>query len=1127
MRVEYTLDQQAAMGSITGDLAISAGAGSGKTTVLAHRFAKGLADAAEIGWNAAEVDQILTITFTSKAASEIAERVRRVVREGASPELSRRVGEAWISTIHTLCGRLIRRHALEAGVEPGFVQADDVQAHLLQAQAFESSVSELYGSDDGATKALDEFSYPVLRSGVVRLHEQIRSMGLDPRAVTLPATVDCAISMARHSARCAVEAADALAEEDMTEARSTAHSALLDYADTVTSCLLDGGLDRPRLIAAAAAHSVRKIGSERSKDAIGELKDVNTQLRCSLASLEARPMLSGVETLVRSFTREYARFKQERGMLDFDDLQERAAHLFESHPEVARRYREHFRMIMVDEFQDTNDLQLRVIRHLQNDDLCVVGDERQSIYGFRYADVRIFGRMRDAIEHNVQLRDNFRSHGDLLAFVNGVFSRPEVFGAEFMQLRAGRTEGWTIPVVKGAPRVSCFLADTAECTADEGRRAEAAAIAQQASELRDGGTSLGDIAVLLRNKTSVPIYAAAFESLGVPIYLGAGQGFFDAPEIDDMLSLLRTIALPSDDEALIAVLASSLVGLSDDSLFALRAAVGGGGHLYDSLRSLSSDEAAILDHAPLGDREAARAAFDAIESLRARQSELGLAALLHRAIEAFDYDLTLFSRGPAGARAWANILKLARFAEGFERAESSDPGAFVEHMRVRSDEGGKENVAATETGGEAVRLMTIHASKGLEFPVVFVADLGVKTYRGSDQFVVGVAESHGSRVPVAGVKLPDNDVYQGMATTEHARLAAMQKVDEIEEQKRCLYVACTRARELLFVSGAVNLEKPPSGALLIDWIRGALDDPQKDCAVSWPEVTVSVKVVRPVVEEELPAPAEDLVIERGPIYAARDDVASRQGESAPARQPKSVSYSGLHLYDQCPYSYYTRSVLRLREFEALPELSPAQFGSAVHAVLQSAGPSGPAEGAVAAATMKYSLDPPSVQRLERTVSDFFNSAVGLRVARCQRVDREQPLRVAVGASVLVGNVDLIAWEGQTALVVDYKTGEPPSAESARIPAYHLQASCYALAALKAGAVRVEVVFAFVEHDDRTLSFEFAPEETEAIEAAIERRLDAMAAGKYPHLDEFDVAICQRCPALGGLCPIDDPRKKRR
>lgn len=1125
MGVEYTVAQQSAMSSVSGDLAISAGAGSGKTTVLAHRFANGLTDIKGIGWDSSGVDQILTITFTAKAASEIAERVRRVVAGGATPSLSRRIDEAWISTIHTLCGRLIRRHALEAGVEPDFAQADDVQARLLQAQAFESSVAELYGSDEGVTRALEEFSYPVLRGGVVRLHEQIRSMGLDPATVTFPATMECAIEMARHSARSAVEAADALAEEGMTTARSTAHGVLLDYASTVTSCILDGDLDQQRLAAATAAPSVRKIGSERSKDAIGAHKDANTQLRCALASLEARPTLSGVETLVRTFTSEYARLKQERGALDFDDLQEYAARLFEAHPDVARRYREHFRMIMVDEFQDTNDLQLRVIRHLQNDDLCVVGDERQSIYGFRYADVRIFGRMRDSIRHNVRLQDNFRSHPDLLAFVNGVFSRPELFGAEFMQLRSGRTDGWTVPVADDAPRVSCLLADTADCSVDAGRRSEAAAIAQLALELRDNGTSLGDIAVLLRNKTSVPFYAAAFEALGVPIYIGAGQGFFDAVEVDDVLSLLRTIALPSDDAALIAVLASSLVGLSDDSLFALRRAVGTDGHVYDALRSLSRGDA-TLDHAPIGDREAAMAAFDAIESLRANQGELGLGALLHRAVEAFDYDLTLFSKGPSGARAWANILKLARFAEGFERVESSDPGAFVEYMKVRNDEGGKESVAATETGGDAVRLMTIHASKGLEFPVVFVADLGVKAYRGAGQFLVGAAESGSARAPVAGVKLPDNDVYQGMATTEHSNLAASQKIDEIEEQKRCLYVACTRARELLFVSGAANLAKEPSDTMLVDWIRGALGDPQACSSVSLPGVTVAVKVILPIAEEESAPPAGGATTERGPIYAARDRSTEEEPEAETIRSPKAVSYSGLHLYDQCPYSYYTRSVLRLREFEAHPELSPAQFGSAVHAVLQSASSDGLARGAVAAATMRYALDEASVGRLERTAASFLNSDLGRRVSSAARVDREQPLRVSVGKSVLVGNVDLIAWEGETALVVDYKTGEPPSPDSDRLPAYRLQASCYALAALRAGAARVEVVFAFVEQEGRTLEFEFAPDERESIEAAVVRRLDAMAAGHYPHLNAFDVAICQRCPALGGLCPIDDPRKRR-
>ena len=1126
MTSDFTRDQQTAMNAISGELAISAGAGSGKTTVLAHRFANGLSDALGADTTAAEVDQILTITFTSKAAGEIAERVRRVVSEGATPELARRIDEAWISTIHTLCGRLVSRHSLEAGVEPGFTQADDVQARLLQSQAFESAVSALYGLNEGATRALDEFSYPVLRGGVVRLHEQVRSMGLLPEDITLTATVECAVGAARDAARCAQAAADALAEEKDTEPRRRACGEMLDYAATLKDCLVGDGLDHARVELISRAHKFKKMGSERSKEAIGELQVAHIALECAVVSLRALPVLHGIETLVQVFTKHYRQLKQERGVLDFDDLQERAAYLFEANPAIARRYREHFRMIMVDEFQDTNDLQLRVIKHLDNEDLCVVGDERQSIYGFRYADVRIFERIRRAIGRNITLQDNFRSHGDVLAFVNQVFSQPGLFGADFMRLRAGRTGGWEVPVAEGGVRVECIIADTADSLVDAGRRAEAAAIAQRGLEIVRRGVSPGDIAILVRNKTSVPIYVAAFEAAGLPVNVSAGQGFFDAVEIDDLLSLLRVIALPTDDEALVAVLASGLVGLSDDSLFALRVAAGRGGRLYDALRSLAAGEA-VLDHISEVECAAAVAAFRSIESLRSRQGEVGLGALLHVAVEAFDYDLTLFAKGPDGARAWANVLKLVRFAEAFEIAESSDPGAFMEHMRMRDAEGGQESVASGESGGDAVSLMTIHASKGLEFPVVFVADLGVKSYGNASQFLVGISESGRVRTPVAGVKLPDGEVYGGTPTVEHGRLAKQQKLDETEEQKRCLYVACTRAQELLFLSGTADLGKPP-GATLLDWIRCALDEPLHTDVIALPGVDVAVTVVVPCSDSVSISPPQEVAARPAPIYASRPAEEEERDDGPAIRMPKTVSYSGLHVYDQCPYSFYARSVLRLREFEVPTELSPAQFGSAVHAVLQNSAEDAPALGAIAAAAVRYGLDDTAVQRLETTVAGFLSSALNQRIHRAERVHREQPLRVAVGNSVLVGNVDLIAWEGTHALVVDYKTGAPLEAEDAvKTSAYRLQASCYALAALKAGADRVEVVFGFVEHAEQYVSFEFGPEAATPIEAAIEQRLDAMALGEYPHLAAFDVAVCQRCPALGGLCPVDDPRRRSR
>ena len=316
------------------------------------------------------------------------------------------------------------------------------------------------------------------------------------------------------------------------------------------------------------------------------------------------------------------------------------------------------------------------------------------------------------------------------------------------------------------------------------------------------------------------MFASALESEDVPVLVTAGATLFDTVEVREVMALLRAIAVPADDERLTEVLASRLVHLSDDALLSLRLSAGRE-PLWTAVRAVGEGLAGAADLSQ-HDAAAVRVAYRAIDELGSRQGTLSLHELVHAACAAFDYDLTLLSLGPAGLRAWSNVLKIARYAAQYEQIESSDPAAFVDYLKQRSD-GAKDRAAAAEAGGDAVRIMTIHSAKGLEFPVVFVADLGAAKLRSPDNVLVAKVGEGESATPVVGLRFKCGDDDESAATALHGRLAEAGQAKDLEEQKRCLYVACTRAQDLLVVSGVSDLGKPAEQtSAMIGWVREAL-----------------------------------------------------------------------------------------------------------------------------------------------------------------------------------------------------------------------------------------------------------------------------------------------------------------
>ena len=551
--------------------------------------------------------------------------------------------------------------------------------------------------------------------------------------------------------------------------------------------------------------------------------------RAACADHHGRAALVLIDGLLDRFGGAFEEAKAARAAIDFSDLELRVRDLL-TDPAARRSWAERFDLIMVDEFQDTNRLQLDVLEALERDNLFAVGDEFQSIYRFRHADVTIFRERRDRLgaDRVRRLERNFRSREDLLDVLNAAFA-PEL-GERFAPLVAGREEPLppALPDSEAPlrlfdpdpggsePAVELLITDTRGWDEPEleralgltalapqpWRRAEARLVAHRLRAEIDGGRRPGDVVVLVRATASLRLLEQALEEQGLPTYVVGGRGYWSQEQVRDGIAYLGALANPLDEEALLATLASPFCGLGTDALVLLtQAGRESGRGAYAALTD--------ADHwtAPLEDGQRARvhafARFFAAE--RARAERVPAEVLLERAIVATGYDLAVLARS-GGERRLANLRKLMRLAREYERAEGPDLRGFLAFAATQDLIEAREGEAALESDGlDAVRLMTIHRAKGLEFPVVCVADLGRAAGGNRERLLLG---SDGS----VGLKLSPIGGGEPVPALDWDRLAAREQEADAEEERRLFYVAMTRACERLILSGGLDCERLPRAA---------------------------------------------------------------------------------------------------------------------------------------------------------------------------------------------------------------------------------------------------------------------------------------------------------------------------
>jgi ATP-dependent exoDNAse (exonuclease V) beta subunit len=829
-----------------------------------------------------------------------------------------------------------------------------------------------------------------------------------------------------------------------------------------------------------------------------------------VADVALAPYAAGYRELLGEYAAAFAALKKESGVIDFEDAVESVAALLEERRDIAAEYRHHFAAIMIDEFQDTDALQMRAVDALRDENLCVVGDMHQSIYGFRFADVGVMRALIDEIGPPISMHVNYRSHPDVLRAVNALFEDEAFFGDASGALEPGRTGDGGVPWPDETPHVEMHVVDRRVCRAGERPQREAKAIAARARALLDEGAAPDDIVVLLRGMTHAPTIAHALRSLGVPVHVASGERLFESPEVTDVRALLRAIVVPTDDAAMVRVLAGPVSGVGDDMLLAIRQAAGTDS-LWEGMVTLA--EKGVAEVAAL---------VRSIKTLRRRMGAQRLGDFVHDVLHEFDYDLTLLAAGPQGVQAWANTTKLIRMAEEFERAHRGDVGAYLAYLDDYDRYVSREPVASMSGASGAVRIMSIHAAKGLEFPIVVLGDMGRKLAEScSGPFLVDRLDGE----PVLAVEHPkDASALEGVKDTLFAEVRAARDEAEAAEQRRLLYVAMTRAENALILVGTADPECQEKRTAS-DLVLAALGYPDSDSVVEIGEGRLSLTWHAEELSEgtaegaakatgaaaaETGAPRLQLeAVESG--TALPDDVGDRGLET--------ISYSAFQTFERCQRRFYVTHVLGMRGLGQGD--SPAlRIGSAVHQALQAQDPL----AATPRVARRFGLGEAEEQRLLNAVESFAISPLRKRIAEADEAHAEWPLAVDLGETMLVGSMDLVARDGDEVLIVDYKTGQDREAAQGeqRMAGYRLQARCYALAALRDGARRVRVVFAFVEQAMESVEFTFAAEEATTIEAELGQRLQAISHSDLPHLDAYDPALCSDCEASGVFCPIRQP-----
>jgi ATP-dependent helicase/nuclease subunit A len=1050
-KTEPNGDRGRASTDLSCDLAVTAGAGAGKTSVLVDRFVA-IARDPQIG-----PEHILAITFTRKAATEMKERAIRLFESSGETELRRATEAAYISTIHGFAERILRERPFDALVDPAFTVITDYEKTLWIQEALQAMYERedlrvfaprLKKNFDGEWRIFPLVSEVarLMREGSQEARREADAIGDDDRCVQLALDRARAIvARAEQEMLVCMRALLPMLDGATFKSHGAKYEDWRAYVEAVTDCLARtaAGIPSPVWRATSFTSEIPMDERVRIRPLLDDIKKLAPHATfCDWVAQEALerellPLKRAVYQAAQAIDRSYAEHKRAIGALDFHDLQLCAAELLARNPLVRAEYAERFRHILLDESQDTDELQYRIIELLRTprNTLFMVGDPKQAIFEFRGANPEVFeGAIAKLPEGNrLHLHENFRSRPEIISLING-------FGASLLPTQFAHIAAKADYEGKwlSEPAISVIYAEQQLLPGgerkkhepvSEARPREAAAVAEELVRLLGEGILVRDpearnvewkplrpkhIAILFRARTAIPYFERALADRGIPYVTASGQGFYERAEVLDCLMMLRVIEQPLDDLAMAAVLRSPFVGATDADLWRLR---------EPTAATMPAVWDALRGYAPLAE---CCAAFTA---LRSRVRGAPAADALDDAIRTFGYEAALAAHedGPAML---ANLAKLRRQLR--DMGSISALSAFQELKRRRELLFDEATAPLVGSADDVVVLTTIHQAKGLEWPVVCLPNLQSSGRHGAPLF----SARHGAL-------LCDALDAEGTAIRPLSleSLAAEIRTRAEAEERRLLYVALTRARERLILSACVkqkvDADKEQSWrakafsplSFLQSHDEGTLtDEGEHDCGSYHTLVTY---VRGPAIERTKYQGGASLAATWSPQRGG----APERAPAAIAALPLSLKVTELLSYRRCPQVYRFSHVLEIEENVArraslrgggdgdAPADSPVQLGTRVHGLLERVRFDAP-DADVEIARLLMGQPGASHPALTRMLKAVIEGEIGSAIRSARRIEREWPFATRIGGVLIEGVIDL-AIQGQDGrwTVVDYKSND--------------------------------------------------------------------------------------------------------
>lgn len=1148
--MKFTEHQQRAIDERGQNLLVSAAAGSGKTAVLVERIIQRITEPAGDGREALDIDRILVMTFTSAAAAEMRDRIFRAIndllkqpeRRGDQHLLRQAtlVHGAHISTIHSFCLDVIRNHFHVIDLCPDFRPMEEAEGRLLMADTLDEVLEEAYENASPAFLAMTEHIAPQksdaqFAAAVMRLYGFAVSnpdvdawldlcvrnyRDYDAMQPEKSPVIEEFLNLCRNKVRGYIRLAERALELTEEEGGPKPYGKALeeDLAMLERLADADGYADFAERLGAVVFSRLATASEKKGydKELIAQVKTLRNKYKDDLTKRVAAHFAYSaeavaenicaaapdVEELVKITCAFYHRFqenKRRKNLIDYNDMEHYCLQILQSSEAIAREYREFFREIYVDEYQDSNLVQDSIVNIIADNNVFLVGDVKQSIYRFRKARPELFVRKYEAYAENdggskIDLHDNFRSRPQVLNAVNAVFRKvmqKDVGGIEYDDAAALNFGARFYPEDETKHYQAELLFGIKEPELDA-KEQEALMVAARIRELilqelpvydkslpyeraeeKMRPLRYSDIVILLRGvRSDGEVFLKVLKEQGIPVHTDSSVGYFSAVEVAALLSYLSVIDNPLQDIPLAAVLRSPLGGFTDEEL----AIVSGSNReklLYYRLCDISTE---TVNNKSTDVIKKSQAFLKQLEKHRERAAYETVYDILREIIDgAYGREISAMQNG---RRRLANLNMLLTHALAFGKTSYRGLFQFVRYMQyLEKNEIDYGEANLLNENDNTVRIMTIHKSKGLEFPVVFVSALHKKINQTDASEVVIHDADYG-----IGITAVDSEKRTKRPTLIRAAIAERQRLENIAEEERLLYVAMTRAREKLILTGMtkdadslstkeVLMDSAGSYADMLSYAGAFQDQTHFEIRfVDAAELTVQA-VERQVREDDLrlgllmelqrkeqPRSAE-LSNRLHFRYAANEQdhyakvtvtELKKRSMRAQAADATEDAPDALQLIEEEIVLPYIPAFMQTEETEHLPTM----HGSAFHRMLELWDYRNAPD---ASAVDRFYRELRESRRMEENliphvrsdeIESFLKTELAARMGRAAReggLYREQPFVVRLDNGMLLqGIIDAFFIEEDRIIVVDYKTDRVKSVQEL-IDRYRLQLDYYGMA----------------------------------------------------------------------------------